>query len=150
MNDDVNIFELYKENTSKTADGGKVRAIVDEHGNKRWYDEYNRIHREDGPAVEYACGEKYWMKHGKLHRIGAPAIEYADGSTEWFYNGRIHRVDGPAGEYSDGSKSWYVSGVIYTDINKWAAAALMYEGKEPTKEMIEQKIQSVMQQDLFS
>lgn len=118
--DDVNIFELYTESAEQP------QMHVDNFGIKRW------------------------RLNTKLHRIDGPAIEYPNGSKEWYHNGRMHRVDGPAGEYSDGSKTWYIRGVIYTDINKWAQAALKYEGKEPTDEMIEQKMQQVMQQDLFS
>jgi len=32
---------------------------IDEYGNKRWYLN-GLLHREDGPAVEYADGNKEW------------------------------------------------------------------------------------------
>ena len=44
------------------------------------------LHREDGPAVEFADGRKEWYLHGNLHREDGPAIEYADGSKFWFLN----------------------------------------------------------------
>jgi hypothetical protein len=35
-----------------------------------WYHpKTNKRHREDGPAVEYADGDKAWYKNGKLHRM---------------------------------------------------------------------------------
>ena len=37
---------------------------VDEWGNKEWF--LNRkLHREDGPAIEYADGDKQWFLHGE-------------------------------------------------------------------------------------
>jgi len=46
------------------------------------------LHREDGPAIECASGDKFWCVNGKCHRMNGPAIEYADGSTEWYLNGK--------------------------------------------------------------
>ena len=30
-----------------------------------WYNEAGQLHREDGPAIEYADGRKYWYINGK-------------------------------------------------------------------------------------
>jgi len=38
---------------------------VDNEGTKRWYLN-GKLHREDGPAVEYANGGKFWYLNGKL------------------------------------------------------------------------------------
>jgi hypothetical protein len=81
---------------------------TDKHGTKRWYLN-NQLHREDGPAVEYANGDKYWHLNGKLHREDGPAIEYADGDKEWYINGYRNREDGPAREYANGNKLWYIN-----------------------------------------
>jgi len=43
----------------------KNGCIKDEDGNKRWYKE-GKLHRLDGPAVEYANGTKRWYKNGEL------------------------------------------------------------------------------------
>ena len=51
---------------------------------------------------------------GKLHRTDGPAVEYADGHKEWYINGQRHRTDGPAVECADGDKSWYIDGNEYT------------------------------------
>jgi hypothetical protein len=37
--------------------------------------------------VEYSYGTKYWYKEGKLHREDGPAIEYTDGYKEWWIDG---------------------------------------------------------------
>ena len=84
-----------------------VLAITKE---KLWFNSDWRLHREDGPAVEYADGYKAWWVNGKRHREDGPAIEYTDGSKEWYLNGMRHRLDGPAYENADGSKEWYLNG----------------------------------------
>lgn len=40
-------------------------------------------------------GTKQWYLNGKLHREDGPAIEYANGSKFWYLNARRHREDGP-------------------------------------------------------
>ena len=57
-------------------------------------------------------GNKVWKLNGKIHRDGGPAIEYADGSKEWYLNGKYHREDGPACEYADGAKDWWFNGYL--------------------------------------
>ena len=78
----------------------------------KYYD-YKVLHMVDGPAREYADGDKFWHVNGKLHRNDGPAVEYADGGRSWY-------IDGPAVEYADGGKRWYVDGKGYTeeDFNK--------------------------------
>ncbi len=49
-------------------------------------------------------GNKSWYLNGKLHRIDGPAIEWADGSKSWYLNGELHRIDGPAIELANGAK----------------------------------------------
>jgi hypothetical protein len=39
-------------------------------------------------AVELISGGKCHLKNGKLHRLDGPAIEYVDGSGEWWYEGQ--------------------------------------------------------------
>jgi hypothetical protein len=63
----------------------------------------------------YDSGKKSWYQNGKLHREDGPAIEYANGSKEWFLNGEYHREDGPACEYADGRKFWYLNDESYTE-----------------------------------
>ena len=79
-----------------------------------WY-RNGKCHREDGPAIEYASGDKYWYLNDKLHREDGPAIEYASGNKYWFRNGKRHREDGPAVEYANGTKEWYLDNKSYTE-----------------------------------
>ena len=57
----------------------------------------------------YPNGDKYWCLNGKLHREDGPAIEWANGSKSWYLNGKRHREDGPAIEYDNGYKAWYLN-----------------------------------------
>jgi hypothetical protein len=87
---------------------------VDKQGTKFWYHK-KKLHRTDGPAVEYADGSKVWYVDGKFHRTDGPAEEYADGTKYWYRDGKLHRTDGPAIEYADGSKFWYLDDVQLTE-----------------------------------
>ena len=78
-----------------------------------WYFN-NKLHRENGPAVELTSGDKYWYINGKQHRENGPAIEYKDGSKVWYKNGKCHREDGPAVELINGIAYWWLNGVQYT------------------------------------
>jgi hypothetical protein len=62
----------------------------------------------------YANGNKCWYLNDKLHREDGPAVEHADGDKSWYLNGKLHREDGPAIEYRNGYKSWYLEGIQYT------------------------------------
>ena len=77
-------------------------------GNKYWYLN-DKLHREDGPAVEWADGSKFWWLNGKLHREDGPAKEWANGDKYWYLNDKLHREDGPAIECADGHKEWYLN-----------------------------------------
>jgi hypothetical protein len=78
-------------------------------GNRYWYLN-GQLHREDGPAIEWANGNREWYLNGERHREDGPAIEWANGSRLWYLNGKRHREDGPACEYADGSREWYLNG----------------------------------------
>ena len=79
-------------------------------GTRRYRNSQDELHRQHGPAVEWANGDKAWFLDGQLHRTTGPAIEWADGSKSWWLNGQRHRIDGPAIEYADGSKAWWLNG----------------------------------------
>ena len=49
----------------------------------------HKLHRLDGPAIEYADGGKFWYQNGQRHRLDGPAIEYTNGTKYWFQNGQI-------------------------------------------------------------
>ena len=69
-------------------------------------------------------GTTYWYKDAKctiLHRENGPAIEYADGSKSWWQNGQRHRADGPAIEWTSGRKDWFINGNRMTEAEFLAA-----------------------------
>jgi hypothetical protein len=86
----------------------------DADGNKSWWLN-GKLHREDGPAVEWFDGYKAWYLNDKRHREDGPAIEHTDGSKEWWFDDERHREDGPAMEWADGSKGWYLNGEEVTE-----------------------------------
>ena len=63
----------------------------------------------------WSNGDKAWYLNDKLHREDGPAIEYANGNKFWYLNGKRHREDGPAIEWADGDKSWYLNGKEVTE-----------------------------------
>jgi hypothetical protein len=46
------------------------------------------LHREDGPAIEYANGSKSWWFYGLRHRTDGPAFVRINGTRSWFLNGK--------------------------------------------------------------
>ena len=47
-----------------------------------------RLHREDGPAIEFSNGTSYYFIDGVLHRDNGPAISCADpAGCHWFKHG---------------------------------------------------------------
>jgi len=80
----------------------------------RWYNESNELHREDGPAMEWADGTKHYYINGQRHREDGPAMETADGEKHYYINGERHRENGPAVEYAYGGKSYYINGKCLT------------------------------------
>jgi hypothetical protein len=92
----------------------EYRVIVGDNGDKFWY-QNDKLHRLDGPAVEWSDGDKSWYQNDKLHRLDGPACEYANGNKTWYQNDERHRLDGPAIEYADGFKAWYIEGKKLTE-----------------------------------
>jgi len=126
-NDKQLIYEQYLAVTENT----RQNPVVDRRGNKHWYNENNKLHREDGPAAEYADGTKRWYINGKFHREDGPAVEWTNGSKFWYIDNKLHREDGPAVEWADGSKAWYINNKSYNTIPKWAKALFDYKGWTP-------------------
>jgi hypothetical protein len=60
---------------------------VDEDDTIRWYLN-DKLHREDGPAVEHADGTKFWYRYNKLYREDGPTEEWSSGTVDWRFNGR--------------------------------------------------------------
>ena len=96
-------------------DALRYRVEVAKDGTRRYYNNAGELHRDEGPAVEYANGRKEWYQNDHIHRINGPAIEYPNGNKEWWQNGQRHRVDGPAITRADGSKAWCINGKRLTE-----------------------------------
>jgi hypothetical protein len=62
---------------------------VDKRGTKVWKNSERKLHRADGPAVEYLSGGKEWWVEGKRHRTDGPAVEHSDGDKHWWVNGKF-------------------------------------------------------------
>ena len=60
--------------------------IVDFSDRIEWRKE-DKIHREDGPAIEYHNGDRLWLMEDVLHREEGPAIEWNNGNTDYFVYG---------------------------------------------------------------
>jgi len=76
----------------------------------RYYHEW-KLHRSDGPAVEYHSGGHEWYLNGNLHRDNGPAREL-DKIQEWYQHGKLHRSDGPA-RITYYKKEWYKHGKLH-------------------------------------
>ena len=94
-------------------------TIISSNGTKYYYRDKEKtiLHREDGPAIEYADGSKGWYQNNRLHRIDGPALEWFDGDVFWYQNSKLHRMDGPAHITSGGGKEWWVNHVFIFDVD---------------------------------
>jgi hypothetical protein len=84
------------------------------------YYKNNKIHREDGPAIEWRNGNMHWLFNDRLHRTDGPAIELVETELgcivkKWSINGKYHREDGPAVEFGNGYKEWWIDGEKITE-----------------------------------
>ena len=68
----------------------KFTGVVRNSSNHIFHYLDGKRHREDGPAIEWFNGNKYWCLYGELHREDGPAIECSDGDKEWYLNGEIY------------------------------------------------------------
>ncbi len=89
-------------------------AVEDIDGTRHWF-KNGQYFREDGPAIEWASGSKTWYKNGLQHRDDGPAHEGVDGKTSWMQNGLLHRIDGPAYIGIDGTKRWHFNGEYHRE-----------------------------------
>tara|TARA_R100000951_G_scaffold106063_1_gene100301 strand:- start:2 stop:676 length:675 start_codon:yes stop_codon:yes gene_type:complete len=102
----------YRLNGELHREDGPAVEYADEPG--QWY-LHGKLHREDGPAESMDNGH-WWYLHGKLHREGGPAIEqllpFGEDTKmeEWYLHGELHREDGPALDDGDGQREWWLDG----------------------------------------
>jgi hypothetical protein len=68
---------------------------IDEHGSLFYYrvnsDNFCELHREGGPAIEYANGGTAWYIDGHPHRLDGPAVE-VESYCDWYFNGEYIEV----------------------------------------------------------
>ena len=57
----------------------------------------------------------HFILNKQLHRTDGPAVEFANGNKAWYQNDKLHRIDGPAIEYANGKRAWYVDGKNYSE-----------------------------------
>lgn len=76
-------------------------------------------------VLVYSNGDRRWYLDDLLHREDGPAFEFASGTKHYFLKGRRHRENGPAIEAASGVKKWYLGGVQYTEEN-WKVAVAKY------------------------
>ena len=140
--DDANIYELYVENAAKQ----EPTMTITPEGDKKWH-LHGKLHREDGPAVEWENGDKEWHLHGALHREDGPAIDKDNGTKMWFLHGKMHREDGPAAEYADGYKEWCLHNYQYDDANAWAKDVLEMHNKPHDDAAAEDYLRMILTKD---
>jgi len=56
---------------------------------------------------------KTWRVGLKLHRTDGPAVEYPNGGKFYFQDDKRHRIDGPAKIYANGTVGWWLYGFEY-------------------------------------
>ena len=103
----------------------------------------NKYYYKDGSILDHSGYDK------RLHREGGPAIEWADGSKFWYLNGKAHRVDGPAVEFPNGTKYWGLNGQEHTEedfnntikeVNEMCLALQLTDPREWVREMGRKRI----------
>jgi len=87
---------------------------------KKWFLN-TKLHRVNGPAMEYKDGNKVWFVNNMMHRTDGPALEHVDGSKVWYVKDKLHREDGPAVEGGRFTEKWYLNGEEYTKPNYYIA-----------------------------
>ena len=65
-----------------------INCYTSPNGDTLYFDCENswRLHRLDGPAIEYANGDKSWYINDQHHREAGPAIDFANGYKEYWLN----------------------------------------------------------------
>lgn len=81
-----------------------------------------KLHSVDGAAaMTYPDGTSWWYHHGKIHREDGPAVQWSNGVSEWWQDNQRHRDQGPAVIFPNtaaiapdkrGIKQWWVRGKL--------------------------------------
>jgi hypothetical protein len=110
---------------------------IQEGKSQRWFDEQGLLHRENGPAVEYAdgggewwihghrqtkngqstivtpCGTQIWVIDDQLHRDQEPAIIGVANRQEWWVHGHRSRENNQPAIEDSGRKEWWVNDIYH-------------------------------------
>lgn len=96
-----------------------------------------RLHREDGPAIEYPDGSEEWHLNGEIHREDGPAlIDTFLNLVQYRQNGKKHREDGPAVIEEGAPPEWWLFGEKHT-MESWAKCVGIYDTDEFTMMKLE-------------
>ena len=68
-------------------------SYIEENKDATYYFIGDKLHRENGPAIEFANGDKVWYKNGKRHREDGPAIEYNAYHKRWYLNDKCYGLN---------------------------------------------------------
>ena len=123
-----NGVRFYKDEACKIPHREDGPAVECANGNKQYW-QNGKLHRDDGPAVEDASGGKWYYQNDKLHRDDGPAVLYSNGDKEYCQNGKLHRDDGPAVEFASGDKCYYLNGKELSKSEFLARNVTSCEGK---------------------
>ena len=66
------------------------KVTVAKDGLTRWFNEFGHAHRENGPAIEYPNGTKYWCIDGEIHREDGPAVIDVKNGNFWYIRGKSY------------------------------------------------------------
>lgn len=66
----------------------KPECIIDDFGNKYWFNQSDQYHNEHGPAIIWKNGDTEWLINSKLHRLDGPAKVFVNEKhlNEWWIN----------------------------------------------------------------
>ena len=143
---------LWERLTSVEFNGGPLLngCVVDLDGIKIWFKD-DQLHREDGPAVEYAGGvtgwyfkdiyagsgdkpdPELWTRLTSHELNGGPMLNGCivdlDGDKFWYKDNQFHREDGPAVVGVDGTTEWFFHGkqLGFDDSGFWELWDLLTE-----------------------
>lgn len=162
----ISIIKIMNNNEilSVTEEGDDVILFLSENrkirimrsGEKEWY-QNDKLHRDDGPSIEYVNGET-WHQNGLMHCLDGPAETFIHGqhihhpgnnahyndmvafskcvgdvhiTRKWCQNGLMHREDGPA--------HLYVRCDGHVSVQKWYLSGTEYTEAEFSAEMAKRK-----------
>ncbi len=62
-------------------------------GSQIWENEDGQYHREDGPALMWSVGSRYWYRNGMRHREDGPASISTIGEYGWYLDNELYSLN---------------------------------------------------------